>query len=204
MPIFIHTQLFAYEFWVAGDANDEIGMFIVCLNDGVGGTVLSQFLMDGGEASASSFSQMQLFEEFTQTRIAVATGMDSFACPKIIKFDAAFCTAIADYLYHVWHDIHFYRLVLVISTVIVGINQTLFQCLIGIVVHHDRMLIVFWLVNILSDNHILQIVQCTPKCQMNRATKGFCLCKVVGVAILALRIEYDVDLSAREESFGMV
>ena len=79
---------------MAGDADNEIGMLIVSLNDRVGGTVLPQFLMNGGNASASSFSQMQLFEEFAQTGIAVATGMDMLSCPKIIKFDAAFCSAI--------------------------------------------------------------------------------------------------------------
>ena len=39
---------------------------------------------------------------------------------------------------------------------------------------------------------------------MNRATERLCLCKVIGVAILTLWIEYDVNLSAREESFGMI
>ena len=105
---------------------------------------------------------MQFFEKFAQTRIAIATGMNTLACSKIIKFDAAFSSAITDYLYHVRHDVHLNRLVLVVLTMIVGIHQTLFQCLIWIVIYHDRMLIVFRFVDVLSDNHILQIVQCPP------------------------------------------
>ena len=31
-----HTQLFAYKFWVAGDADEEIGVLIVSIDDRVG------------------------------------------------------------------------------------------------------------------------------------------------------------------------
>ena len=105
---------------------------------------------------------MQFFEELAKTRIAIAASMYSFACSKIFKFDAPFCSTITDYLYHIRHDVHLYRLVLVISTMIIGVHQTLFQCLIWIVIYHDRMLIVLWLVDVLSDNHIFQIGQCSP------------------------------------------
>jgi hypothetical protein len=27
----VHAQLFAYKFWMAGDADDEVSMLIVCL-----------------------------------------------------------------------------------------------------------------------------------------------------------------------------
>ena len=116
--------------------------------------------MNGGKASTSAFCQMQFFEELAQTRIAVATGMNSFASSKIIQLNAALCSAIADYFNHIRHDVHLYRLVLVISTMIIGVHQTFLQSLIRIVIYHDRMLIVLWLMDVLPDNHILQIVQC--------------------------------------------
>ena len=160
--------------------------------------------MNGGKASTSTLCQMQLFKELAQTRVAITTGMNTFASPKIIQLDAAFCSTIADNLYHVGHDVHLHRLVLVIPTVIVGIDQTLFQRLIWIVVHHYRMFIFLGLMDVLPDHHVLQVFQCSPQCQMNRATKRLCLGEIIRVTILALRIEHKINLRSREESLWVI
>ena len=130
--------------------------------------------------------------------------MNALAGPKVVQLDATFSSAIADNLNHIRHDVHLHWLVLVVPTVIVGIDQTLFQCLIGIVVHYYRMFVIIWFVDILAHHHILQVFQCPPQCKMYRSTERLCLRKVVGVAILALRIEHDVNLRTGEELLRVV
>ena len=78
VSLLVHAQFVAYEFRVTRYANDKVGMLIVSLNDRIRRFVPSQFLMDGGEAGSSALRQMQFFKELAQTRIAIATGMNTF------------------------------------------------------------------------------------------------------------------------------
>ena len=154
MTILVHTKFIAYEFRMAGYANDEIGMLIICFDDEVGRAVLFQFFMNGGESCTSTFCQMQFLKKLAKTWIAIKSCMDSFACPKVIKFYAALSTSVTDDFNHVWHDVDLDRLIFIIAAVIVGIDQTFFKSLIRIVINHNGMFIVLRLVDILSHNHV--------------------------------------------------
>ena len=84
MSLLVHPQLVAYKLGMAGDADDKVGMVIVCLDDGVGRAVLPQFLMNGGETGSSSLRQTQFFEELAQAGISVTTSMNALAGPKVV------------------------------------------------------------------------------------------------------------------------
>ena len=130
--------------------------------------------------------------------------MNSFASTKIVQLNATLGPTITDNLNHIRHDVNLYWLVFIVSTVIVGIYQTFFQCLIGVVVNHNRTLVILWLMDILSYHHIFQVFQSTPQRQMNRTTEWLCLSEIVGVAIFSFGIEHNINLCSREELLRMI